>query len=1092
MIPLRWFSSAEPTATEEVESDSTSARHPIYRTRSLAALKVRKSIGWKIRDAVGFLEEKLGPHLKRIFPNFIAVHYGYVIGMVIIASIIMYPMKNLPYIDILFFAACASTQAGLNTVDVNNLALYQQIVIYVVSTLTTPIFIHGSICFVRLYWFERYFDGIREKSKLNFKMRRTATLAARTQSMERQRTMESSRSRRRQERTPGIDSQLMGSTSEATKESPESKTTNDSTASSDVSLPPQLPPTDYTQSKADLYNSHIDDTHHMSEPSSDDEGEPLPPQSRTIKFVSDDDDKPVGKSTPSPELEQATSNIKFGQLPKPEREDFDPKDVFMSIAMMRDKQAQQHESNENDGPAIVVHGPAERASPSRRGSSLQFELAKPKRQFLHHRKRSGLRRSFLLNKSTTLDIDEEDDGDDNVTSAAEEEEDDDGDNHLERAQSNLQLPSQNQSGGIKFTKRSNTVDVPNKKGIDFGKSPTFDKFVKRRLRRPKVLRRRASSTAIDDDSEYDETGSDDDFSEQNSLGRQMSTGYLSWVPTVGRNSTFVNLSDQQKEELGGVEYRAVKLLAKILVTYYVGFHIIAFLFLLPWILKVKKYQSVVTESGVSLSWWGFFTSASAFNDLGYTLTPDSMISFRDSPYALLVMSFFIIIGNTGFPVLLRFIIWISFKLSKDLSLLKESLGFLLDHPRRCFTLLFPSAPTWWLFFILLALNAVDLILFIILDLNAEVVKDLSTGHKILDGFFQAVSTRTAGFACIDLSKLHPAVQVSYMVMMYISVMPLAISIRRTNVYEEQSLGIYAGGDESSPADENKPTSFIGAHLRKQLSFDLWFVFLGLFIICIAEGGRIQDESQPSFDVFQCLFEVVSAYGTVGMSLGYPNTTPSFSAEFSVISKLVIIAMMIRGRHRGLPYSLDRAMMLPSAKMEKRDKYQGIHAGQRLRRAETAGTGEYPVMDFLKSAAPKVIRERLKRPSFFSAKSDANSSYRSHRRTGSTTSGVSGLSSADIQTDDVDRENAGEYLANGHGSSQPDFKAIHFNHSVDPESSHATNDHDAHARGPKDTYELDDLATNDNSVDGGPIRVAESDVNGDTIELGSRKSSIQTL
>jgi hypothetical protein len=35
-----------------------------------------------------------------------------------------------------------------------------------------------------------------------------------------------------------------------------------------------------------------------------------------------------------------------------------------------------------------------------------------------------------------------------------------------------------------------------------------------------------------------------------------------------------------------------------------------------------------------------------------------------------------------------------------------------------------------------------------------------------------------------------------------------------------------------------------------------------------------------------------------------------SGHFTVFSKLVICAMMIRGRHRGLPYQLDRAIMLP--------------------------------------------------------------------------------------------------------------------------------------------------------------------------------------
>ena len=190
------------------------------------------------------------------------------------------------------------------------------------------------------------------------------------------------------------------------------------------------------------------------------------------------------------------------------------------------------------------------------------------------------------------------------------------------------------------------------------------------------------------------------------------------------------------------------------------------------------------------------------------------------------------------------------------------------------------------------------------------------GYRVLNGLFQAVSTRTAGTASVSLSGLHPGIQVSYLVMMYISVFPIAISLRRTNVYEEKSLGLY--GTTAEENEDGKEPSYVGAHLRRQLSFDLWYIFLGLFIIAIAEGERLQNTNEYAFTVFSVLFEIVSAYGTVGLSLGYPNIDESFSAEFKVISKLVIIAMQIRGRHRGLPYELDRAILLPSDALHKKE------------------------------------------------------------------------------------------------------------------------------------------------------------------------------
>lgn len=193
--------------------------------------------------------------------------------------------------------------------------------------------------------------------------------------------------------------------------------------------------------------------------------------------------------------------------------------------------------------------------------------------------------------------------------------------------------------------------------------------------------------------------------------------YLSWNATVGRNSAFVALTEEQRDELGGIEYRALKTLALVLVGYFVGFHLFGVLCLLPWIMNSARYGSVVESDGQGRVWWGIFTPESAFNDVGFTLTPDSMNSFNQAVWPLIVMSFLIVVGNTGFPCMLRLVIWILSKFTTSGSPLWEELHFLLDHPRRCFTLLFPRNATWWLFAILVVLNGVDLIFFIILDVS---------------------------------------------------------------------------------------------------------------------------------------------------------------------------------------------------------------------------------------------------------------------------------------------------------------------------------------------------------------------------------------
>jgi Trk-type K+ transport system membrane component len=400
--------------------------------------------------------------------------------------------------------------------------------------------------------------------------------------------------------------------------------------------------------------------------------------------------------------------------------------------------------------------------------------------------------------------------------------------------------------------------------------------------------------------------------------------YLSWTPTIGRNSNFVDLTEEQREELGGIEYRALKMLACILTFYFLGFHLLGMVCFTPYAMHTPTPRGILAGWGVNPGWWGVFTSASMFNDLGFTLTPDSMISFQKAVLPLLLGTFLIIIGNTGFPCMLRFVIWLCHKCFPKGSAKWEELKFLLDHPRRCFTLLFPSKANWWLFWILIGLNGIDLIFFIILDLNDPTVTSLPPGFRFLDGLFQAASTRTAGFAVVNLAELHPAIQVSYLIMMYISIFPIAMSIRQSNVYEEKSLGVWAEGEDH----EGEQSSYLGHHLRRQLSFDLWFVFLGFFLIAIIEGSRLENTNEYAFSLFSVLFEIVSAYGTVGLSLGFPGVNTSFSGQFRTLSKLIIIAMQIRGRHRGLPYALDRAILLPSESLHQKENEDATRRARR--------------------------------------------------------------------------------------------------------------------------------------------------------------------
>lgn len=102
---------------------------------------------------------------------------------------------------------------------------------------------------------------------------------------------------------------------------------------------------------------------------------------------------------------------------------------------------------------------------------------------------------------------------------------------------------------------------------------------------------------------------------------------------------------------------------------------------------------------------------------------------------------------------------------------------------------------------------------------------------------------------------------------------------------------------------------VSQHLRGQLSHDIWSIALSLFLITLIETSHSLQDPQ-AYSVFNFLFEIVSGYTNIGLTIGLPGQAYSFSGGWYTGSKLILVAMMIRGRHRGLPVALDHAVKLP--------------------------------------------------------------------------------------------------------------------------------------------------------------------------------------
>lgn len=558
--------------------------------------------------------------------------------MSILASVMIYGAAGgqLAYIDALVFATGANTQAGLNTVDVNFLNTFQQIVLYFFCQISSPITIHSSVVFLRLYWFEKRFQHVVKEARS-----RRGTL---------------SKSRAKQQPSAadvetgvnGRSIRVMHDTATA------SGVSNDGTVALHEFMAGAQGPKDSSASGSSSAE-HENVEHHDAD---------VRPQSPTIKFAAR-----VKRSDRLDEEQDEDADVDDMPLPglRPNTE---------HIAVLE-------RQRKLDSGVLRIPGPRD------------VERGVKPEELVHRDDDDAVRPNFLSRERTRDTLEQprlwSAGGDRPQTITIEEPVRPSRHEHkIEEVAEDLEAAAHTLSP-LKYRRRSR--GRAGSESLQPVTSQTSSSATRNPLHRIK--------TALT-------FGKDDD-----------PMPYLSWQPTIGRNSAFVGLSEEQREELGGIEYRSLKTLAIMLLIYFWGLTFFSMITMVPWIaVNNERWGQVVDASGVNRIWWGFFTAGSAFMDLGFTLTPDSMISFNTAVFPLLIMSFLIIAGNTGFPILLRFMIWcVSLVVPRGTGLWEE-LKFLLDHPRRCFTMLFPSNATWWLFFILVVLNGLDLILFIVLDVSS--------------------------------------------------------------------------------------------------------------------------------------------------------------------------------------------------------------------------------------------------------------------------------------------------------------------------------------------------------------------------------------
>ncbi|KAH8823862.1 potassium transporter [Flagelloscypha sp. PMI_526] len=398
---------------------------------------------------------------------------------------------------------------------------------------------------------------------------------------------------------------------------------------------------------------------------------------------------------------------------------------------------------------------------------------------------------------------------------------------------------------------------------------------------------------------------------------------------IGRNSDFHTdpLDDRELAEIGGTEYRALRLLSYLVPIYFVVFQLFSYLLFAPWLSTSTKYDAVFAAQprDVKKPWFSLFQVMGAYTGGGLSLVDMGMVPFQSAYLMVVALSIAILAGNHA--LVSRFLFrWVLSKFANLFPSKRETWGatftFLLKHPRRCFIYLFPAHQTWFLVICLVVFSIIEWAAFPVLNHGLPILETLTPGLIALEGFFQGICVRASGFAIVPIASLAPSIQFLYVVFMYIAIYPVAISIRSTNVYEERSLGVFEepeSEDEEEPDEDDlkgltgrqKVNRYLGWHIRRQVSLDIWWLVWGVFLVAVIERHNLMDEEKKWFDLFRVLFELVSAFAGIGLTMGVPDNNYSFVGGMRTLSKLVVIVIMVRGRHRGLPVAVDRSVLLPS-------------------------------------------------------------------------------------------------------------------------------------------------------------------------------------
>jgi len=269
---------------------------------------------------------------------------------------------------------------------------------------------------------------------------------------------------------------------------------------------------------------------------------------------------------------------------------------------------------------------------------------------------------------------------------------------------------------------------------------------------------------------------------------------------------------------------------------------------------------------------GIFHSISAFNNAGFSTFKNGLMDFRGDLFVNLVISFLIILGGIGFFVVNDIYLYYTKKVPR-----------LSVHTKLVLIATFS----------LILIGTVGL-LFTEWG-NYKGVWQYNWYERVLSSYFMSVSARTAGFSTVDIMSMSESSQFLIMILMFIGASPGGTGGGiKTTTFVVILIAVYSfvRGREQSVIFER---SISENTIKKAL------VILSLSIFFINFVNLLLDKFENKHFLYT-MFEVVSAFSTVGLSVGNPEGL-SFCADFSPFGKIVIIITMLVGRVGILGFAL---------------------------------------------------------------------------------------------------------------------------------------------------------------------------------------------